>query len=83
MYIYVFLEDYPLFVEISTFRGYYLHFVEICTFRGYYPNFVYISVLRRQYVDRLRGQRTKDRPYRTYKYIRNRKYDKLIFSVML
>ena len=29
-------------------------------------------VLRRQLVDRPRGRRTKDRPYRTYKYIRDR-----------
>ena len=37
------------FVEISTFRGYYMYFVEISTFRGYYPHFVDISALRGYY----------------------------------
>ena len=36
-------------MEISTFRGYYLHFVEISTFCGYYPHFVGIYVLRGYY----------------------------------
>ena len=42
-----------------------------------------IIVLRLQSVDILRGHRKKNRPWRTYKYIRDRKYDRLIFSVML
>ena len=37
------------FVEISTFRGYYMYFVEISTFRGYYPHFVDIYVFRGYY----------------------------------
>ena len=36
-------------MEISTFRGYYLHFLKISTFRGYYPHFVDIYVLRGYY----------------------------------
>ena len=37
-------------MEISTFRGYYLHSVKISTFRGYYPHFLDIYVLRGYYL---------------------------------
>ena len=40
---------YTHFVEISTFRGYYLIFVEISTFRGYYPRAYCRSWPRHQY----------------------------------
>ena len=36
-------------MEISTFRGYYLHFVDRYVLRGYYSHFVEISMFRSYY----------------------------------